>query len=111
MSSYNDKLFGLENLYQRSFSFSGEIVKAANLAYEEFMLLSKGEWPLDNYSVCFSVTDDYRYTSFSLIPDPAYEIGGIPFEVPYRGMYKNGRGVVYIYGLVDYSLVNTTYMR
>lgn len=111
MSSYNDKLFGLDNLYQRSFSFSGEIVKAANLAYEEFMLLSKGEWPLENYSVCFSVTDDYRYTSFAFMPDPAYEIGGIPFEVSNRGMYQNGRGVVYIYSLADYSLVNTTYMR
>ncbi|MGW8389327.1 hypothetical protein [Pseudoduganella sp. HUAS MS19] len=111
MSSYNDSWFGLDSLYQRSFSFSGEIVKAANLAYEEFMHLSKGKWPLDNYSVCFSITDDYQYTSFAFIPDPAHEINGIPFEVSNRGMYKNGQGVVYIYRLKDYSLVNTTYMR
>ncbi|WP_426336951.1 hypothetical protein ACN9MY_05635 [Pseudoduganella sp. R-31] len=111
MSSYNDKLLGLDNLFQRSFIFSGEVVKAANLAYAEFMRLSKGAWSLESYSICFSVTDDNRYTSLAFMPDPAYEVNGIPFEVADRGMYKNGMGVVYIYRLVDYSLVNTTYMR
>lgn len=111
MNSYNDLSEGVNVFYQRSFGFPGDVVKAANLAYKEFMSLSEGAWSLDNYSISFRITDDCQYASFAFVPDPAYEINGMPFEVSSQGMYKNGIGVVYIYRLLDYSLVRTIYMR
>lgn len=106
-----DKWQMVESGGLKDFSLPGKVLKAANLAYKEFMLFSKGEWSLENYEICLSITHDLQYASFSFLPDPAYEVNGIPFEIADRGIYKNGRGVVYVYCLNDYVLVDKKFMR
>lgn len=97
--------------YPKDFNLPGKVIRAASLAYEEFVSFSKGEWSLDNYEICLSITKDLQFLSFSFIPDPAYEINGLPFEISANGMYKNGRGVVYVFRIEDYALINRTFMR
>ncbi|WP_156409984.1 hypothetical protein [Duganella sp. Root198D2] len=101
----------LDSFHPRDFNLPGSAIMAMSIAYDEFMIFSKGEWSLDNYQICISYTDDMDYMSIAFLPDPAYEINGIPFEVASRGMYKNGRGVEYIYSLMDFSLVKKILMR
>lgn len=106
-----DILPQLDSFHPREFSLEGAVIMAMNIAYDEFITFSRGEWSLDNYQICISYTDDMDYISIAFLPDPAHEINGIPFEVANRGMYKNGRGVEYIYSLMDFSMLQKILMR
>jgi hypothetical protein len=111
MSSENEEVQHLLNRYPGDFSFRGKLLHVFPLALEEFNKLSKKNWPLDNYQISVSVSDDESYAAISFLPDIANVVEGIPFEIASRGMYKNGMGVTYIYRLEDRFLVKKTYMR
>ncbi|WP_338767675.1 hypothetical protein [Massilia sp. METH4] len=111
MPDEKEKWDHLVTKYPSDFSFRGEVLPTFPLALEEFRRKSKGEWSLSNYKIAISVNDDQSYAAVSFLPDPAYFVNGIPFEIADRGMYRNGMAIVYIYRLGDLSLVNTSYMR
>ncbi|WP_157660022.1 hypothetical protein [Burkholderia ubonensis] len=58
-----------------------------------------------------NVGSEGRVVAVSLIPKPAYEIDGVPFEIASRGMYLHGCGVSYVYAVETRQLLKTVYMR
>ncbi len=111
MDSDKEKWQPLIGHYPRDFSFRGKVIPILSLAFEEFKNISKGNWSLDNYEISVSVNCDESYAAVSFVPDPAHSVDGVPFEVADRGMYANGMGITFIFSLIDFRLVNKTYMR
>jgi len=109
---FNNEEFGnFIKVDLKEFVISGKVLKAADLAYKEFLLLSKGRWPLDVYEICISITKNNKFASFSFLPNIADDTCGFPYEIANKGMYKNGMGVVYIFRLDDFSLIGKIFMR
>lgn len=111
MSDLEKSMRAMLGHYPTEFTFHGRMLRIFPLALDEFRKRSKGEWPLEHYSVSGAMSENKQFGAISFIPDPAYSVEGMLFEIPSRGMYKHGMGVTYIYSLVDLVLVNTTYMR
>ncbi|KAB0638040.1 hypothetical protein [Burkholderia stagnalis] len=106
-----DDILELATKYPSDFSFRGDCFEVFGLALAEFRKLSKDEWPLENYKVSVDIGKNENLVAVSFTPLPAYEVGGVPFEVADQGMYKNGRGVTYIYAVEDGELLKAVYMR
>ncbi|MBY4727250.1 MULTISPECIES: hypothetical protein [Burkholderia] len=111
MSYSKDDVLELAARYPSDVSCSGECFEVFGLALAEFRKFSKGEWSLKNYNVSIDFGRDERLVAISFIPRPAYEVNGVPFEVADKGMYKNGRGVTYIYTVDGGELLKAVYMR
>jgi hypothetical protein len=111
VSYSQDDIMELVTRYPSDYSFRGDCFKIFGLALSEFKKLSKDQWPLDCYKISIDIGKNESLVAIAFIPLPAYEVDGVPFEVADQGMYKNGRGVTYIYATESEELLKTVYMR
>ncbi|WP_163012837.1 hypothetical protein [Burkholderia stabilis] len=111
MSYKESDVLDLMRKYPAEIEFRGGCFEVFGLALKEFEVLSKGEWSLENYNVSLNVGCDGEVVVVSFVPDVAFSIDGVPFEVADQGMYVNGRGVVYAYDISEKRLLKTIYMR
>nr|WP_263869987.1 hypothetical protein [Burkholderia cepacia] len=106
-----DDILELATKYPSDFSFRGDCFEIFGLALAEFGRLSKGKWSLGDYKVSIDFGKNESLVAVSFTPLPAYEVNGVPFEIADQGMYKNGRGVTYVYAVENGELLKTIYMR
>lgn len=111
MTYSKDDVLELATKYPSDVSFSGACFEVLGLALAEFRKFSKGEWPLVNYKVSVDVGKNESLIAIAFTPLPACEVNGVPFEVADQGMYRNGRGVTYIYTVDGGELIKAVYMR
>ncbi|AYZ67154.1 hypothetical protein WI73_23100 [Burkholderia ubonensis] len=111
MNFSEDDVLDVLTRYPDDISLDGACLEVLGAALREFEALSKGQWSLSNYTMSINVGSEGRVIAVSLMPNPAYEINGVPFEIASRGMYLHGRGVTYVYAIETRQLVKTVYMR
>lgn len=111
MSYKESDVLELMRKHPAEVEFRGGCFEVFGLALKEFEALSKGEWSLKKYNVSINVGCDGGVMVVSFVPDVAFNVGGVPFEVADQGMYVNGRGVVYAYDISEKRLLKAIYMR
>ena len=111
MSYSQEDAMELVTKYPSDYSFKGNCFKIFGLALDEFKKLSKGQWSLNFYKVSIDFGKNESLVAVSFVPLPAYEVNGVPFEIADQGVYKNGRGVTYVYEIEKEELLKTVYMR
>ena len=89
----------------------GNFLLAIAAAKKEFDGYSQGKWDLKNYIIWLNISENGEFTCISLIPKIDEMVGGIFFEIPYRGLYKYGRGYNFYYRLEDTELLEVVGMR
>lgn len=110
--SYSDEdILKLATKHPSDTSFRGDCFAMFGLALTEFEKLSRRQWSLKDYKVSVDLDANANMVAISFTPFPAYEISDVPFEVADQGMYKNGRGVTYVYAVNEEKLLKTIYMR
>ncbi|WP_157649690.1 hypothetical protein [Burkholderia ubonensis] len=111
MSYSDDDVLELMRKHPSEMNFRGDCFEIFDIALKEFGAFSRGEWSLKNYEVSVDVGCGGEVVVVSFVPDVAYSVNGVPFEIASQGMYKNGRGVVYAYSISEKKLLKTIYMR
>lgn len=99
--------FGLDDLSE----IDGNFLLAIAAAKKEFDGYSQGKWDLKNYIIWLRISENREFVSISFIPKIDEMVGGIFFEIPYRGEYKYGRGYKFYYRLEDTELLEVVGMR
>ena len=89
----------------------GNFLLAITAAKKEFDGYSQGKWNLKNYIIWLRISENREFVSISFIPKTDEMVGGIFFEIPYRGEYKYGRGYKFYYRLEDTELLEVVGMR
>ena len=89
----------------------GNFLLAIDAAKKEFDGYSQGKWDLKNYIIWLNISENGEFVSISFIPKTDEMVGGIFFEIPYRGEYKYGRGYKFYYRLEDTELLEVVGMR
>ena len=109
--SYQEKVwrdaFRLDDLSE----IDGNFLLAIAAAKKEFDSYSQGKWDLKNYIIWLRISENREFVSISFIPKTDEMVGGIFFEIPYRGEYKYGRGYKFYYRLEDTELLEVVGMR
>ena len=70
----------------------GNFLLAIAAAKKEFDGYSQGKWDLKNYIYLSRISENREFVSISFITKTDEMVRGIFFEIPYRGLYKYGRG-------------------
>lgn len=66
---------------------------------------------MSNYEIEVGFNDGETLMAVSFIPVSVHEVAGVPFEISNQGMYGNGRGVKYVYDVIEQKLIKAVYMR
>lgn len=109
--NYEDKIwreaFELDDLFE----INRNLLLAIAAAKKEFDGYSQGKWDLKNYIVWLRISENREFASISFIPETDEMVGGIFFEIPYKGEYKYGRGYEFYYRLENIELLEVAGMR
>lgn len=91
-----------------------EAIKVLYYAVQEMYKIFeniKGDYSIPKYNVLISLHINHDIEVVSFCPKVETFIQGVPFEIPYKGMWQNGPGVSFYYSLSNHVLIKKIYMR
>jgi len=92
-----------------------EVIEVLYDAVQEMIKIFKNmkvsSYTISKYNVLLAIHTNYDIAAISFCPKVETFIEEVPFEVPNRGVWKNGPGVSFFYSLSSKSLLKKIYMR